>query len=315
MPAATNALSVLTAITTGVSFDIPVVDINSSIYQIPGDITSTLYAPVVRLQVSEITDGNVNGPGSFDVLMRGAKAHLQQEYEAGRITGDQYTKAYIAMIELAMTNATQFLLAREGSFWEGHRAQIGAITARAGLEEQRLRVSLTQIQTNTAKAEYAVTVFSLATAEVNHDTAVFNLANIMPKQADKLTAETAQTNAQTTLVCKQMENIMAQTLNEPKKGVLLDEKIEATRGQTIDTRRDGGVISGAMGKQKELYTQQITAYQRDSEIKAARIFSDAWITQKTIDEGLTAPTGFTNVSLDQVLTSVKLNNGLTGTAP
>ena len=48
-------------------------------------------------------------------------------------------------------------------------------------------------------------------------------------------------------------------------------------------------------------------------IKAARIFSDAWITQKTIDEGLTAPTGFTNASLDQVLLAIKVNNEIGGT--
>jgi hypothetical protein len=45
-------------------------------------------------------------------------------------------------------------------------------------------------------------------------------------------------------------------------------------------------------------------------VKASKIFSDAWITMKTIDEGLVPPNGFTNASLDTVLTALKTNNQL-----
>lgn len=58
-----------------------------------------------------------------------------------------------------------------------------------------------------------------------------------------------------------------------------------------------------------LYKQQIISYQRDAEVKAARIFTDAWITMKTIDEGLTAPNGFTNPRVDDVLLKIREENG------
>lgn len=58
-----------------------------------------------------------------------------------------------------------------------------------------------------------------------------------------------------------------------------------------------------------LYKQQIVSYQRDSEVKAARLFTDAWITMKTIDEGLTAPNGFTNARVDDVLLKIRTENG------
>lgn len=60
------------------------------------------------------------------------------------------------------------------------------------------------------------------------------------------------------------------------------------RAQT-DVRTDGSTVTGAVGKQKDLYSQQITSYQRNSELSAARVFSDAWITQKTIGRGFVAP--------------------------
>jgi hypothetical protein len=73
---------------------------------------------------------------------------------------------------------------------------------------------------------------------------------------------------------------------------------------------DGTAVTGVLGKQKALYSQQITSYQRDSELKAARIWSDAWITQKTIDEGLVPPDTFTNTNVNAVLQTVRTNNNL-----
>lgn len=58
-----------------------------------------------------------------------------------------------------------------------------------------------------------------------------------------------------------------------------------------------------------LYQQQVTSYQRDAEVKAARIFTDAWITMKTIDEGIDPPDGFTNARIDDVLKLLRDNNG------
>jgi len=84
------------------------------------------------------------------------------------------------------------------------------------------------------------------------------------------------------------------------------------RAQTLDTRSDGVTdVEGVLGKQKDLYTQQITSYRRDAETKVAKLFTDAWITMKTIDEGLSPPTGFTNASLDEILGVLKVNNDLT----
>jgi hypothetical protein len=97
---------------------------------------------------------------------------------------------------------------------------------------------------------------------------------------------------------------------EDAQYAMVKENYESTRAQTLDARSDGESVTGSIGKQKALYDQQITSYQRDAEVKAAKIFSDAWITQKTIDEGLTAPTALQNASVDRILTVIKNNNNL-----
>ena len=134
----------------------------------------------------------------------------------------------------------------------------------------------------------------------------YNLTYMLPAQKSLLEAQTANQTSQTTAQAYQTTNIL------PEQVKLIKEQMEVQRAQTMNTRSDGATtIVGSVGKQKDLYTQQITSYQRDSEVKAAKLFTDAWITQKTIDEGLLAPTGFQNTSVDAVLTKIKTNNSLT----
>ena len=97
----------------------------------------------------------------------------------------------------------------------------------------------------------------------------------------------------------------------PAQHQMVLEQVEGARAQTMDTRSDGTTpVVGLIGKQKDLYSQQITSYQRDAEVKAAKMFIDTWVTQKTIDEGLLAPASLQNASIDTVMQRIKTNNNL-----
>ena len=104
----------------------------------------------------------------------------------------------------------------------------------------------------------------------------------------------------------------------PKQISLLDQQIsliteqkESERAKTLDTRTDNTtVIKGSIGKQKDLYTQQIDSFVKDSQYKAAKLYSDAWITQKTLDDALTAPSQFSNTEVNEVLRAIRANNNL-----
>lgn len=245
---------------------VPAVDLTTAAFSIPGGTASALYVEITRLTNDDLTTGEVGGTGAFDALMTGFAAHLRAEYDASRITGAEYTKAYIALTQAAMANATQFLLARETTFWQSVQGQIGAVTARVNHE----------------------------TAKVGYDTAKYQLDTLLPLQSAKLSAETANLTYTLTYLL-------------PEQVTLISEQGEVQRAQTLNTRSDGATVAGLTGKQKDLYTQQITSYQRDGEIKASKLFTDAWITMKTLDEGLAAPTGFSNTNLDEVLTAIRTN--------
>lgn len=164
--------------------------------------------------------------GAFDAIMASVYSHLGGEFEKGRITGADYTKAYIELTAAVLTTSVQFLLGKDAAYWQA----------------------------------------------------------ILIRQ---------------------------QAINAEAQNALILEQTEVQRAQTLDTRSDGiTAVVGAIGKQKALYTQQITSYQRDSEIKVAKLYSDAWITQKTLDEGLLAPTQFTNTEVNEVIAAVRLANSL-----
>ena len=290
--------SLFQTLTAGVSFEIPQIDVTGPSFQIPGGMDSELYKEVTRIANSELTTTTLDGTGTFDVLMRGFKAHLKEEYNQSRITGAEYTKAYTALVESAMAQGVQFLLGKDASFWQAMSAQIQAITAKLQLETARVRHTTAQLEALNQEATFALTKMRLANENMQYCIGKFNHEQMLPAQ------KTGQDIANRTAVYN-LDMIM------PQQHELLVEQTEVQRAQTLDTRSDGITVVGAVGKQKDLYSQQIKSYQRDSELKAAKLFADAWTVQKTVDEGFVAPANFQNPSLDSVLGHIKTNNNLT----
>ncbi|AFV29061.1 virion structural protein [Escherichia phage IME11] len=270
-----EANRLLEELTKGDDFTLPIIDMTGPEWDIPGGDNSPIFSEVPRITNESLTTREVGGSGVFDALMESAGKHLKAEFKENRITGGEYTKAYIATLEACMGNAVQFLLGRDSAYFQAALAQIQAVTARVGLATAKAQFVLAKVQALSTKSEYALTKMKLSIEGQNYCAAKFNMDEILPAQ-----------------------------------GRLLQEQYEVQRAQTMETRSDSLPIKGSIGKQKELYDQQITSYQRDAEVKASKLFTDAWITQKTIDEGLNPPNGFTNASIDTILTKLKTNNGL-----
>ncbi len=284
----TTANTLLTSLLAGKSFDLPDVDLSDDMFQIPVD-DGSLLDNVEKLTNEDLTTRVVDGSGVFDALMSGLSAHLKREYEQNRITGEQYTKAYTASLGGALQTATSFLLGRDQAYWQAVLAQMQArttkiqvVTARVQLEVAKAQLATARIQALNAEAEFGLTKMKIATEDQQ-----YCLLKMQTEQGEY-------------------------TLNEimPTQKTLLEEQVEVQRAQTLDTRTNGAEIRGSVGKQKDLYTQQITSYQRDAEVKAAKLFTDAWITQKTIDEGLLAPGAFRNESVNVILRNIKANNNI-----
>ena len=521
----------------GKDFTVPNVELNSDSLKLPQGINSEMYSSILRLTIADLTEGKVGGNGAFDALMTSIRAHLLQEYEKGRITGGEYTKAYAELVAAGMAQATQFVLNKDQVYWAAQQSQIQAVTAMIQMESERMRLAALKYEALTSEANYALTKLKLANEDmqycmnkfnleqmlpkqaeglnldnagktisnniasynlctilpnqaalleaqkdgqmvqneqgrytlrylmpaqldrsvaevegietntsisrynlevllpvqlltnkytleqmmpgqkslldaqvigqlnsndktryeitnmlpkqaeglglendgksISNDTATYNLASILPKQAAMLDAQKEGQLAKNDqdrytlqyLMPLQRERIIADidgveantsiarynlntllplqnltgkyTLEEmmPSQKAMLDaqkagvdianetaeynkdvvlpaqlkltqEQTETQRAQTLDSRSDGATVVGYVGKQKDLYSQQIDSYKRDAEIKAAKLVSDGWMTQKTIDEAALTPASFQQNMVDSVLNRVKQNNGL-----
>lgn len=278
----------LPSLTAGKNFTFPTVNISDAMFNQPTS-SGPAYVTIDPLTNADLTTGVVGGTGVFDVIMSSLKAHLKEEYNSSRISGAEYTKAYIGVVTAALGTSVQFLLGRDQAYWQAlllqqqaKTAEIEAVKSRVELEIARFNLVKAQFDAATTEASYGLIKLKLATEDATYGNLV--------KQGEGLT----------------FTNSFILPLQED----LLQEQVEVQRAQTMNTRTDGATITGSVGKQKDLYTQQITSYQRDAETKATKMFVDSWITQKTIDEGLVAPTNFTNATLDTVLTKLRTNLAL-----
>jgi hypothetical protein len=287
IPSGADALAntLLTSLIAGKDFSFPTIDLDDVLFNQPPE-TGPIYEEVAQISFDDLTTGACNGTGVFDKLMVSLVEHLKAEYDANRISGAEYTKAYVGVITAALQTSSQFLLAKDAAYWgallvqaQAKAAQVEMIRARVELATAKVMAVRAQYEAATAEANYGLTKIKISTEDATY-------ANLS-KQGEGLDF----TNA----------NIL------PLQEELLSEQVDVQRAQTLDTRVDGSTVVGVLGKQKDLYEQQITSYKRDGEYKAAKLWADAWITQKTVDEGLLAPTQFTNTELDEVLTKIRTN--------
>jgi len=262
-------------LTEGVDFAFPDIDLSGPEWNLPIDTNSPLYQPITPLTIADLTTKTLDGTGAFDVIMSSVGVHLKSEYNAGRITGAEYSKTWIASMQAALSSATQFVLSKDTAKWQAVTAQIQALTAKVELQTAKANMLGKQAEANMMAANFALAKMKLATESKTYCIATFNLDNMLPVQLE-----------------------------------LVKEQREAQRAQTMDTRSDGATVTGSVGAQRSLHLQQITSYQRDAELKMTKLFTDAWTVMMTMVEGLTPPTAFTNANIDLLLAKVKTKNGL-----
>lgn len=286
-------------LTAGVSITLPTVDLSNTLFTQPGT-TGPIYGTVAPVNIDELTTGTVGGAGVFDKLMTSLVNHLKVEFSANRISGAEYTKAYIGVITAALQTAAQFVLTKDQVYWQALLAQAQAkaadaavVQARVDLETARTNLARAQYEALTVEANYALTKMKLSTEDVTYTNAVKQGANI---------------EQQTSNLQKQGVGIDYTNTNMlPAQLALLNEQTEVQRAQTQNTRTSGATIVGMIGKQKDLLAQQIISYQRDAETKAAKLWTDAYITRLTIVGGGTSPNEFNNTNIDEVLLKLKNN--------
>jgi len=277
-------------------------------------ITSSVIADIPLLTLASLTAGEdtLTGAGAFDIIMRAINKHLDDQYRKQRLSAAEYSKLYIQGIELALSQATTFLVQSTTVAWTGEtskrQAEMLEIQKATLLQEHAMKVletvtakmALAKMQIDAHVAQGGLVSIKTKIGDVFHDILTKESQQVLlNEQVDAARAITKDTLASGSPIAGTMA--VDKSLKLKQLG-LIDEQIDAARAQTKDTITGGLTnVAGILGSQKMLYDQQRTSYVHDSMNKAAKLLSDAWTTQKTVDDGWTPPGAFLNAYIDPAL--------------
>lgn len=257
----------------------------------------------------DLTTKVVNGTGIFDELMTTVNAHLSDQFEKNRITGNNYAEVYLGQLSVVLPQAVLFLTERDKAYLNNL------------LIQSQIKLSDAQVILAEKQAELADAQIALAGQELLNQQ-----QDLLNKQQELLNAQKQNElmAQQVILAGKQVELAEKELLQKDKELEMLDKQIAVANAQVGLTEQktktelaqildtvDGQPVAGVIGAQVALYKQQKDGFLRDAEQKALKILADTWITRKTVDDGTPLPVGLDTASLDAVITKVKTGINVT----
>lgn len=289
-------------------------------WEIPSGLGEDALAEIKPLSVDKLT--NQEKTGVFDVISQSIKDLLLTEFDKGRITGAAYAETFVRLIEASLANATQFLLQRDVSYWQSRKGFYDAWAVKAQVELTKHNIALTQVQHLNQQTEFATGKMRMMVAKEQYVTAVVQRDLVVPKQLEAQDSQIAGQKAQTALVTEQLNTQVVQTaLSEYQLSDVVPAQVAGQEAQTAHTQAQTQMTDAqrtlALPKQIQvqdgqiaLYKQQVISYQRDAELKAAKVFTDTWTALSTVNGADDIPAQYNLSNLNQILTILRAKNDL-----
>lgn len=222
----------------------------------------------VDFQIDELTSGDINGTGTFDVMIKSVKAHLKEEFDAERIRGTDYANVFSAAVTQVMAQATQYALAKSkmGLELQLLEAQVGKLAADTVVTTKQ--AALLEAQTVTEQAN--ATGVLASTRETDYRTNF-----ILPAQLLASEAQTELTKVQESQVAQQTLNLVAQRdqIDEQTKSIAADIKLKDVQWDMEVFNRDfkQSVELEMLQKDRDLKEKQLAVMVKELLIKQAQI--------------------------------------------
>ena len=230
---------------------------------------------MAAITLAELTTATLEGNGVFDTLMRANKAHLESEFDKGRIKGPEYATVYLGSLQSVMGTALTFMTQRQKIDLEAQLLAQQILLAQA--EVTKANASVLLVQAEVAKANAAVLLTQAQTAQAQAELALItaNAGKIAAEvglitqqtaklvlEGEKIPLEKLQITAQTAMVTQQKLNAVddlltaaaqrdkleAELLNIPKQGVMLDKQALQLIQQTENLIQEGVLTEGKVAQ-------------------------------------------------------------------
>lgn len=157
----------------------------------------------IDYKIDELTDGNIDGKGVFDVMLRSVRSHIREEFDAGRIRGTDYANVFSLAVTQVMDQATNYAIAKAklGLELQLLEAEIGKVAADTVLTTKQCLLVESQSVNQTAQ-----------TANIDAQTrqAEYVTSFEIPSRVSANEAQTAMTLAQELQTAQQTLNVTAQ---------------------------------------------------------------------------------------------------------
>ena len=126
----------------------------------------------MAINTADLTTQVIDGTGTFDALMHTVKLHLQEEFDASRISGSDYTTAYIQLMGTAMQVAVQYAVSKPES-----DAKVAEMVATLPYT-----ISRSQADANKSKQELQLLWEKTMTERANTQETIFDSSNLATAQ-------------------------------------------------------------------------------------------------------------------------------------
>lgn len=224
---------------------------------------------------AELSTGEIEGTGVFDQIMQANEAHLKAEYQAGRITGSDYTTVYLGSLQAAMQAAVTFILGRQT----------------ADKQADLLAEQILESQKNQSRTDAEIILINAQVVTQN-------------SQQAKIAADIAAIAEKANLDLKQQLKMQAEI-------DLLTQRTKSEIANILDLV-DGVAVTGTVGKQKALYGAQTEGFARDAEQRVLDAVLKTWQVRATTDEATTVSgNGLSDANIKTIVDKARAGIGLT----
>lgn len=262
------------------------------------------------INIDDFTTGTIGGTGVYDVLMTGVKAHLREEFDAGRIRATDYSNAYVQLMSVVLAESGQFVISKAKLAAEIKllEAQARNTDADTSIKEYQLENILPTDWENLKKTGLGIDAQTDLTVKQGLDVIAgtmikeYQLLNMLPVELENLTKTGLGITAQTDNVNQNTENLLSQKTLAEEKHLLEMQAIEVQIGKTTaDTvlvtkqcllTEAQAITQSAYSTQINAQSRQIdyiTTFQIPSQIAATEaqteltIAQESQITQQTLN--------------------------------
>lgn len=237
----------------------------------------TIPAVTGQIDITNLTDTDVNGNGVLDTLLRALRNHLNVEYELGRIRNTDYANAFIRLVEVALPSAiglteSRAKLGLELQLLEAQVQKLAAetvvTTKQGGLIDAQIYAQMAEVEKLNQELEHkfpkeiALLDAQLKNSSIETGLKEYELQHIKPQQL--ALTQTQVDSATKDVALKEFELVQI----KPLQVISTQKDIEILTANVENIQKDVSLKEFELSQSKPL---QLLAIQKDMEIVTANV--------------------------------------------